>query len=317
MDNKTFDFYDKTNLKSYNLNESMRYQLNMLSTLDVFTLKHSENVANMTAKLCKHLKLNKKFTIYCTMCAYLHDIGKTFIPAKILQKKGKLTPEEYEVMKTHTTIGHKMCMEDLKLRPYANGALYHHEGLDGSGYPTGAVKEDIPFEAQIIRVADEYDAIVSRRQYKSHINISDTLRILAEETIPAYKIGRQNVKKPEYSQMNPIIVQALLEVVEQDTMREIECEKSYIKYVQKQIARLEKLDEYINGYKLAETERDKKDFKELINYSLKSGETLNNYKQVTLEYKQALLNHLDVVQKLENEINKIENIEVDNWINEE
>ena len=129
---KEFDFYDKTNLKSYNLNESMRYQLNMLSHLDVFTLKHSENVANMTSKICKNLRLNKKFTIYCTMCAYLHDIGKMFIPPEILQKNGKLTDEEYEKMKTHTTIGYKMCMDDLKLRPYANGPLYHHEGLDGS-----------------------------------------------------------------------------------------------------------------------------------------------------------------------------------------
>ena len=84
---KEFDFYDKTNLKSYNLNESMRYQLNTLSNLDVFTLRHSENVANMTVKICKNLRLNKKFTIYCTMCAYLHDIGKIFIPSEILQEK--------------------------------------------------------------------------------------------------------------------------------------------------------------------------------------------------------------------------------------
>ena len=82
--NKEFDFYDKTNLKSYNLNESMRYQLNRLSGLDVFTLKHSENVASLTLKICQKLKLNKKFIVYCTMCAYLHDIGKMFIPQDIL-----------------------------------------------------------------------------------------------------------------------------------------------------------------------------------------------------------------------------------------
>ena len=63
-----FDFYSPTNLKSYNLNESMRYQLNVLSTLDVFTRKHSENVANITSKLCKQLHLSKSFTIYCTLC---------------------------------------------------------------------------------------------------------------------------------------------------------------------------------------------------------------------------------------------------------
>ena len=130
--NQEFDFYSPTNLKAYNLNESIRYQLNTLSTLDVFTRKHSEHVGNLSLRLCKQLHMSKNFTVYCTICGYLHDIGKTFIPPEILQKNGKLTDEEYEVIKTHTTIGYKMCMDDLKLRPYANGTLYHHEGLDGS-----------------------------------------------------------------------------------------------------------------------------------------------------------------------------------------
>ncbi len=311
---KEFDFYDKTNLKSYNLNESMRYQLNVLSTLDVFTLKHSENVANMTCKICQKLKLKKQFIIYCTMCAYLHDIGKTFIPPNILQKNGKLTDEEYEVMKTHTTIGYKMCMDDLKLRPYAIGTLYHHESLDGSGYPNGVVKEDFPFEAQIIKVADEFDAIVSKRQYKSHIDISDTLKIIADKTIPAYKTGRTNTKNPKYSQMNPIVVHALLEVVEEDTENEISCIESYTKYIKEQIERLKKLEEYIQGYNEATRERDKKDFKELIQYSLHSGETVENYKQIIEEYNQALIVRSTHIDKLKNEIEKIRKIQVDDWM---
>lgn len=134
MDNK-FDFYDKTNLKSYNLNESMRYQLNMLDKLDVFTRKHCENVASLTCRLCEYLHCNKSFTEYCTICAYLHDVGKLFVPSSVLQKPGKLTEEEYETMKTHTTLGYNMCMKDPMLRPYAAGAYYHHEALNGSGYP--------------------------------------------------------------------------------------------------------------------------------------------------------------------------------------
>ena len=132
MKNENFDFYDKTSLKSYNLDTSMRYQLNMLDRLDVFTRKHCENVASLTCRICKYLHCSKGFTEYCTICSYLHDIGKQFIPAKILQKPGKLTDEEYEIMKTHTTIGYQMCMDDLKLRPYAAGPIYHHEALDGS-----------------------------------------------------------------------------------------------------------------------------------------------------------------------------------------
>lgn len=130
-----FDFYSKTVLKSYNLDDKMRYQLNMLDNLDVFTRKHCENVANLTCRMCEYMHLNKDFTIYCTICAYLHDIGKLFIPPNILQKQSALTDEEFEVMKTHTVIGYDMCMKDLKLRPYAVGARSHHEALNGTGYP--------------------------------------------------------------------------------------------------------------------------------------------------------------------------------------
>ena len=90
-----FDFYSKTSLKSYNLDERIRYQLKMLDGLDAFTRRHSENVANITCRLCEYLHLNKEFTIYCTTCAYLHDIGKLYIPAEILQKTSSLTDEEY------------------------------------------------------------------------------------------------------------------------------------------------------------------------------------------------------------------------------
>ena len=189
MFEEKFDFYDKTVLKSYDLDASARYQLKMLDSLDNFTRKHSENVANLTCRICDYLHLNKNFTIYCTTCAYLHDIGKMFIPPSILQKPDKLTDEEYEIMKTHTTIGYKMCMNDLNLRPYSAGPKFHHEALDGSGYPSGLNGSAIPIEGQIIRVADEFDAIVSKRQYKSHIGITDTLKILIENA----HSGRNNI----------------------------------------------------------------------------------------------------------------------------
>ena len=123
-------------------------------SLDVFTRKHSENVANLTCRICEYMHLKSYFTVYCTMCAYLHDIGKQFIPPAILQKNTALTDEEFEIMKTHTTIGYEMCMKDEKLRLYAAGPIYHHEGLNGSGYPRHLTVKDIPLEGQIIRVAD-------------------------------------------------------------------------------------------------------------------------------------------------------------------
>ena len=135
MIKEKFDFYDKTVLKSYDLDSSARYQLKMLDSLDNFTRKHSEGVANITCRICDYLHLNKDFTIYCTICAYLHDIGKLMIPSSILQKPAKLTDEEYEIMKKHTIYGYEICMKDKNLKPYSAGALYHHEALNGSRIP--------------------------------------------------------------------------------------------------------------------------------------------------------------------------------------
>ena len=241
---KEFDFYDKTSLKSYNLNESMRYQLSMLDKLDAFTRKHSENVASLTCRLCEYLHCNKGFTAYCTLCAYLHDIGKLKIPPEILQKPSKLTDEEYEIMKTHTTIGYKMCMSDLQLRPYAAGPLYHHEALNGTGYPQGLTKKDIPYEGQIIRVADEYDAIVSKRQYKTHIGISDTLKILIEDSKPGSGIKQSDALSQmsedcKLGKTNPVIVRTLFKVVIDDIIYEISYTQDYVKELKDELKRFE------------------------------------------------------------------------------
>ena len=185
------DFYNPTNLKSYNLDDSMRYQLTMLDSLDVFTRLHSENVANLTCRICEYLHMKSYFTVYCTICAYLHDIGKQYIPPAVLQKNGPLTDEEYVIMKKHASIGYEMCMRDEKLRPYSAGPIYHHEALNGTGYPNQVSAPDLPLEGQIIRVADEFDAITSKRQYKSHIGVCDTLKILIEETIPNKEAGQK------------------------------------------------------------------------------------------------------------------------------
>ena len=273
MKNETIDFYDKTALKSYNLDESMRYQLNMLDSLDVFTRKHCENVASITCRLCGYLHCNKNFTEYCTICAYLHDIGKMFIPPSVLQKPGKLTEEEYAIMKSHTTIGYEMCMKDLKLRPYAAGAYYHHEALNGSGYPQGLTKKDIPYEAQIIRVADEYDAIVSKRQYKTHIGISDTLKILIENA----QAGKNN----------PIILRKLFRVVLDDIEYEIYCTQNYIDFLKSEIKRFEQIEAYREKMEKSKKEKDKNYYLEGMKILLKSDETLENYKQLYEEYKNA------------------------------
>ena len=310
-----FDFYDKTSLKSYNLDKQMRYQLDMLDTLDVFTRRHSENVANLVCRICEYLHCNKGFIEYCTICAYLHDIGKLFIPPAILQKPSKLTDEEFEVMKTHTTLGYNMCMKDLKLRPYAAGPLYHHEALNGSGYPQGLTKKDIPYEGQIIRVADEYDAIVSKRQYKSHIGISDTLKIIIDNTKPS--------TSPEYSDAlnhmaenvklgkdNPIIVRALFKVVIDDIEYEIYCTQGYVEKLESDIKRIKQMLKYKSKMEMAKKEKDKNYYFEGIKMLLQDGENIDNLEILYKEYTEAHSTRKAIIDNLYHEIKVIKKLRV-------
>lgn len=290
------DFYSKTSLKSYNLNESMRYQLGMLDSLDAFTRVHSENVANLTCRLCEYMKLNKAFTVYCTICAYLHDIGKMFIPPAILQKTSALTDAEFEIMKKHTTLGYQMCMDDIKLRPYAAGPIYHHEALNGTGYPRGLTKKDIPLEGQIIRVADEFDAIASKRQYKSHIGVSDTLKMLVADA-QAGKINKKTLN-------------CLFKVIIDDTNYEISGIFDYTKYLSSQIKRLEKIDELITKSEKTKSESKKEYIRTSAKYLFENGETFENYKNVLEEYKSAYAKRKEKINELFNEIKIIKKLRV-------
>lgn len=312
MKENTIDFYSKTNLKSYNLNESMRYQLSMLDRLDVFTRKHCENVANITCRICEYLKLNKDFTVYCTICAYLHDIGKIFIPAEVLQKPGSLTSEEFEIIKTHTTLGYNMCMDDLKLRPYANGTKYHHESLNGTGYPEGITKKDIPIEGQIIRVADEFDAIVSKRQYKSHIGITDTLKILIEESQPIPKsVALKTMEETtKLGKLNPRYVRALFKVVIDDTEYEISCIMNYMKFLKAQVKRLETINKIYIKMEKTKSKRKKEDYQFSIESLFEGGENLRNFRYILEEYRAVLVKKSDIIDNLFQEVKNIKKLRV-------
>lgn len=317
MPKEIFDFYDRTSLKSYNLDQNMQYQLNILGSLDVFTRKHCENVASIVCRICQYLHCSKSFTEYCTICAYLHDIGKQFIPASILQKQAALTEEEYKVMKTHTTLGYKICMNDPKLRPYAAGTIYHHEALNGTGYPNGLTKDDIPYEGQIIRVADEYDAIVSKRQYKTHIGIVDTLNILIDETKPiknsdAVKVLIEetkpehnpsgNVKIPTLGKNNPIVVKALIKVIIDDTEYEISCIMDYLKELKAEVKRLEEIEKYDNKRLAANSDDKKNYYLEGMKCLLTGQETVDNYSEVLESYRNIVKLKSEQIDRLFDEI---------------
>lgn len=312
MSKEVFDFYDRTYLKSYNLDKSMRYQLNILGSLDLFTRTHSENVATITCRLCKYLHCTKGFTEYCIICAYLHDIGKQFIPPSILQKQSQLTDEEYEIMKTHTTLGYKICMNDVRLKPYAAGTIYHHESLNGTGYPNALVKKDIPYEGQIIRVADEFDAIVSKRQYKSHVGIIDTLNILINECKPienpeSYRVP---VKDTTVGKLNPNIVKVLIKVVIEDTEYEISCIMDYLKVLKDEIKRLELIEKYDKKRHLAKTEKQKTYYLNGMKCLLTGPETIENYSEILTSYRNTIIARSEHINKLFDEIKTMKKLKV-------
>ena len=314
MKNYQIDFYSSTTLKSYNLDGIMKYQLSMLDRLDIFTRRHSENVANLTCRICEYLHCGKAFTIHATICGYLHDIGKLFIPQEILNKPSRLTEEEFEIMKTHTTLGYELCMNDLKLRPYAEGPVYHHEALNGSGYPQGLTKKDIPYVAQIIRVADEYDAIVTKRQYTTHINISETLKDLIKDAQPINylkTVALDNLKQNyKVGKINAKALKALFKVVIDDTLYEISCVMEYIDYLNEQIERLEKIEKYDIKAKKAKKEKEQDYYREGMRMLFSDGENFDNYQQVLSEYRQAVITREDVKDKLHKEIKIIKKLRV-------
>lgn len=310
----TYDFYSPFNLKAYNLDKTIQYQLNLLASLDVFTRRHSENVANLVCRICEYLHYNSNYTIFCTICAYLHDIGKLFIPSEILNKSSELTPEEYEIIKKHTTLGYEMCMKDLQLRPYADGPLYHHEALNGTGYPNGLTKKDIPLVGQIIRVADEYDALVTKRQYKTHINISETLKDLIKDAQPDEYLKTialdQLSTDSRLGKINPKILKCLFKVVIDDTKYEISCIKDYIKYLNNELKRLYLIDKYNNEMLKAKTDKKKEYFFNGMKLLFAKGENEKNYKEVIKDYETAVNNKKSMIGSLYNEIHIIKKLKV-------
>ena len=132
-------------------------------------------------------KITPKFISDAVRSAPLHDVGKINVPDGILNKPGKLTPEEFEIMKRHTTEGKKIIehaistMEgDHYLKEARNMAAYHHERWDGKGYPEGLHGEVIPLSARIMAVADVFDALTSPRIYKPAFPLDEALSIIEE-----------------------------------------------------------------------------------------------------------------------------------------
>lgn len=172
---------------------------------DSYTNGHSSRVAKYTAMLSRELGCDEETVEKYYRIAQLHDVGKIGIPKSVLNKPGKLTDEEYEIIKSHTVKGYDV-LKDISIMPeLAVGAQSHHERPDGKGYPNHLKAGQIPRVAQIIAVADCFDAMYSNRPYRSRMNFEKAVSI---------------IKEVSGTQLTPDVVDAFLRLVEKGEFRD-------------------------------------------------------------------------------------------------
>ncbi len=144
-----------------------------------YTYLHCVNVGILAVSIGIKLNLNRDNLIYLGTAGILHDIGKKYIPIEILDKQGKLSNEEYDLIKRHPVQGFEILVDAMELSSVTRvGVLEHHERYDGSGYPRGLKGDQITIFGRILAVADTYDAMTSDRAYRNAFSASETVEYL-------------------------------------------------------------------------------------------------------------------------------------------
>lgn len=207
---------------------------------------HVQHINIMTGLLLERLtQKTDKYSLtwsdrqFITTASSLHDIGKIGIDDKILNKPGKLTKEEYEIIKTHTLIGAAM-LDDMKI--YRNEPLvkvayqicrWHHERYDGKGYPDGLKGEEIPISAQVVSIADAYDALISERVYKKAFSHEKALEM---------------IQNGECGAFNPLLLECLKEVQEKirEELQVTGAQEKGLEFKEKVLNEIQKIEDPVN-----------------------------------------------------------------------
>ncbi len=178
---------------------------------DNYTNGHSGRVADYSKEIARRCGYDEKKQEEIHTIALLHDIGKIGVPDEVINKPGRLTDEEFALIKKHPSMGGKI-LENIKNMPsLLVGAKWHHERFDGRGYPDGLKGDEIPKEARLIAVADAYDAMSSNRSYR---------RVMPQERV------REEIVKGRGTQFDPEFADIMLQMIDEDTeylMRDLHC----------------------------------------------------------------------------------------------
>ena len=148
---------------------------------DPYTHGHCERLADYSARLAEQIGLPEDQITALRRAGIVHDVGKIAVPDAILLKPGRLTPDEWTIIREHSVVGERICAPLKSFRFVLPIIRHHHEKLDGSGYPDGLRGEAIPITARVLQIVDVYDALTTERPYKKAFSITDALQTMKEE----------------------------------------------------------------------------------------------------------------------------------------
>lgn len=170
-------------MKAITDNDAIAVDISALKVSDEYTFKHSVDVATMSMIVARQYGLTDSQVYEIGISGLLHDIGKSKIPNEILNKAGRLTDEEFALMKRHSLFGYEILKQKDNLsNSIKMGVLQHHEKNNGKGYPLGVTEDKINLYAKIISVADIYDALVTERPYKNAFTPRDAVEMIMAMT---------------------------------------------------------------------------------------------------------------------------------------